>query len=1216
MLLNELISIPEQIHASDFVLKLNEALSKPEQVVEQYVCTDAIAGSLRIGVKLVIQSLGDGRSRSDYLHGSFGSGKSHWMAVLSLLLRRDPALQRNPRLAALANESSELAGRKILMVPYHMIEAKSLQQAILEGYVNRVHTLHPEAPLPAVFRSDALLDNAAKLRAQMGDESFLKVLNTGNHGEEGWGDLAANWTVERLERAWHASALSPESQELVSALTSNLLSSFKRSENNLVSLDDGLAVICQHAKSLGYDGLVLFLDELVLWLVSHSADAGFVRREGELLVKLVESQSSQLRPIPLVSIIARQRDLQNILGDDVAGAQRVNFDEILHHQSGRFGVINLLNADLAQIVQERLLKPKDAASKAKIDEAFSKCQKELKSLTDVLLGEEGNQEQFRDLYPFHPALVDALVNLSEALQRDRTTLRSLQQLLVERRSTLEVGQLIPVGDLWDVISDNDPPASSPLANQFKIARALYESELRPMLYESNGLPKEWNGRTELAAQPEVIRKVRGYECYLKTILLASLVPALKVFSPLNAERLLALNHGNIRSQLPNQELGLISRLLRDWASRNGKIRLLNNDSNNPTVSIHLADVDVDSLLDQVAHEDNDDTRRRTVQEALFNELGMARLIPDLAGWTHQLSWRGVKWPLEVRYQNVRTSTGSTLAPSIDDSGKWLLVIDYPFDDDGFSARDDHAALERLHSNGSGTRTLCWLPEFFNETEKKSLGKLIRIRYLLVNSTRFEQYAVALSPIQRNHAKSILENQKGPLEQALVNAVRRVYGIGETAVQTSHMEQHFRSLRTDFRPLQPARSDLAGAMEDLFSQMLEYDFPNHPKFAVEVDEKRLKSVAEVAEKALMSADRRSIVQDAQARALMRDIAMPLKLGLMHDQYFESQDEWFLPLEKRLRLQGSNNPTVGEVFAWLDGEGSTGLSVLVKKLVVWLFALKSGRGFYSGTMPYPVSSFQLLDQHLVLKEQALVETPVWDVCRLRAQALLGCPAAPLRNAQNQTALASEIRTRLAQASQGVHRDHRTVETFLQCLGLRMQETTRGRILSVAKNIVTLPENRMTEESLLNGFAEVFLDGFSELLLSPLLLPQGGKVATALEQFKLAQLQSLTDRADSFGIEAQVLMKDVKDGIIRGDHEVPVEDFMKRCDVRLQDLIRRVLETKSPAPPQPPLPIPPPQPADKSLSFRLSGDDLEPIRKRVRELYLENPGKKVIVRLEVVD
>jgi hypothetical protein len=37
----------------------------------------------------------------------------------------------------------------------------------------------------------------------------------------------------------------------------------------------------RHAQSLGYDTLVLLLDELILWLASHAADLKFVNREGQ-----------------------------------------------------------------------------------------------------------------------------------------------------------------------------------------------------------------------------------------------------------------------------------------------------------------------------------------------------------------------------------------------------------------------------------------------------------------------------------------------------------------------------------------------------------------------------------------------------------------------------------------------------------------------------------------------------------------------------------------------------------------------------------------------------------------------------------------------------------------------------------------------------------------------------------------------------------------------
>ena len=78
-------------------------------------------------------------------------------------------------------------------------------------------------------------------------------------------------------------------------------------------LDQGLSILSQHARDLGYDGLVLFLDELILWLASRAADLAFVHREDQKLAKLVESQTPD-RPVPVISFVARQRDLRELVG--------------------------------------------------------------------------------------------------------------------------------------------------------------------------------------------------------------------------------------------------------------------------------------------------------------------------------------------------------------------------------------------------------------------------------------------------------------------------------------------------------------------------------------------------------------------------------------------------------------------------------------------------------------------------------------------------------------------------------------------------------------------------------------------------------------------------------------------------------------------------------------------------------------------------------------
>ena len=136
-----------------------------------------------------------------------------------------------------------------------------------------------------------------------------------------------------------------------------------KNTEEFVDLDDGLAVISAHAKEQGYDNVVLFLDELILWLASYAADQIFISREGNKVVKLVESNRAD-RPVPLVSFIARQRDLRDLIGKQVAGAEKLAFSDVLSHHEGRFGVINLEDRNLPAIAAKRILLPKSDATKA------------------------------------------------------------------------------------------------------------------------------------------------------------------------------------------------------------------------------------------------------------------------------------------------------------------------------------------------------------------------------------------------------------------------------------------------------------------------------------------------------------------------------------------------------------------------------------------------------------------------------------------------------------------------------------------------------------------------------------------------------------------------------------------------------------------------------------------------------------------------------------
>jgi predicted ATPase len=87
--LGELFDLPEHVGANDFVLKLTEAIARPEATVKDYVVTDQLRRCFDDALALVKDAIGTGRSTGDYLHGSFGTGKSHFMAMLYLLLSND-----------------------------------------------------------------------------------------------------------------------------------------------------------------------------------------------------------------------------------------------------------------------------------------------------------------------------------------------------------------------------------------------------------------------------------------------------------------------------------------------------------------------------------------------------------------------------------------------------------------------------------------------------------------------------------------------------------------------------------------------------------------------------------------------------------------------------------------------------------------------------------------------------------------------------------------------------------------------------------------------------------------------------------------------------------------------------------------------------------------------------------------------------------------------
>ncbi len=1005
-LLKELINIPEHIDKGQFVLRLTEGVNDPQATVNSYVPTPQLVLCFDDALSFIRGSLQGATSKATYLHGSFGSGKSHFMAILHLILSGDSTARGIPELAATIQKHNPwIAGKKILLVPYHMIGAHDVESGILGGYVDFIRRTHPKAPIPGVYLAEGLFRDAEALRQRMGDAVFFSALGEGPVGDSDFGDVDAGWDATRFESALEADPGSEERSQLISALVGKFFGSYDTQASGrgeaFVSLDKGLSVISRHAQSLGYDALILFLDELILWLASHAADLKFVHQEGQKLAKLVEAQTAD-RPIPIVSFIARQRDLSELIGDSVPGADRLNFGDALKHWEGRFHKITLEDRNLPAIAERRVLKCHSDAARNELDAAFEQTAKIRDAVMTTLLTSDGDREMFRKVYPFSPALVQTLIAVSSVLQRERTALKVMMQLLVDQRDVLVVGDLVPVGDLFDVIAHGDEAFSQDMAIHFNNAKRLYHQKLLPMLEKQHGRRDEVE---KLPANDPKRAAFRNDDRLVKTLLLSALVPEVETLRGLNAERLAALNHGTIKTPIPGREGQEVLRRCRNWAASVGEIRI--GEETNPSISLQLSGVDTEGIIKQAEREDNQGNRIRRVRQMLFEQLGITG--EDEFQQHHEFLWKNTNRSSVVLFKNIRELPDTSLENSED---HWKLVIDFPFDEPGHGPKDDISKLQTFKSaHPEGAKTLCWIPQFFSDDARKDLGLLVILEHILTGE-RFSQYSNHLSPQDRQGAKSLLENQRSVLRQRVQNHLDAAYGLDAItpgSLDTSHqLEQHeqFFSLWDGFDPQPPVAANLGSAMIHLLSQALASEFKAAPDFEAEVKLSNLKKVYTVVSESTQSPDGRVAV-DKTIRSLIRHIANPLMLGEMgHDAtHFVIGHHWRNHFSKKA-AETASTISVGQLRKWIDQPFAMGLSKEAQNLVILLFAEQSNRTFLRHNVPVEGSLTSLPDD-LVLQEQKLPAQSEWDTAVVRAGQFFGEAPSPLLKASTVASLSTAVK-----------------------------------------------------------------------------------------------------------------------------------------------------------------------------------------------------------------
>lgn len=1175
-LIKDLIEIPEKVQRGDFVLNLSSGLAENaiSQTLEQYVVTPQLAKSFEDALSFIKSTVvgNQNRQKGAYLHGSFGSGKSHFMAVLHLLLQGNMQARAINELAPAVSKNDEwLQKTSILLVPYHMIGAPSIEAGILGGYTKYIKKLHPDAPTPGFFLSGRLFQDAKQLRTTMGDQAFFDALNknAASGDDDGWGDLASGWDAVSFDAVLGDQAGQDDKQRLVGDLIGSFFSSFADMANTehggYVDFDEGLRIMTEHAKALGYDAVILFLDELILWLASHLSDQRFIANNIQKVVKLVEA--SEPRALPIASFIARQRDLREFVGDQGTGAEQQALSDSLKYWEGRFHTITLEDRNLPVIAEKRLLKPVSPAAKADIDAAFASMDAKMREeVNTILLTNQGDREMFRSLYPFSPALVQALVALSSALQRERTALKVMLMLLVDQRETLELGNCIPVGDLYDVIGSEAEPFSEIMRLHFENAKSLFERKLVPLLEEEHQVAYV---NIEILPVNDTVRRAFTNDMRLmKTLLLSALVPEVECFKQLTATKLAALNHGTIKSPIPGRETQTVLQKCRKWAGRVGEIKI--SDETNPTIAIQLSGVDTESILEQARIHDNDGARRKLVKDLVFEAFGVKddnQLFIE-----HQWMWRGTRRSVEVMFQNIREiSDFSTFEARGDD---WKVIVDFPFDKDGRSPADDKARIQEFEGTGNTSRTLCWLPYFFSQNAQRDLGTLVTLEYVLKSDDRFSSFSKHLSPVERAQARTLLDNQRSQLRQRTRDYLMGAYGAAEPLAgsldNTTLLESQVYSLEPGFSPQLPVGSNLGRAFEQLLDQALSYQYPDHPEFDAEVKLPDLGKVYEQLRRAIHAANGRIDV-DTPLRPFMRSIAQPLKLGEMHERHFIFKDDWPTQLARELaKDEFAGDPvTVKRLRAAIDQPVPRGLPESVQNLLIMVFAEQGQYAFTLHSGDYDVTLKDMPD-NLVLTKQDLAEPAVWKAGVDNAAAVFGVTVSPLRTANHQNALQKDVLDKV----NGWWSDCEQLVDELKAALNRVNQSPQCKRLQNAEYALTLLKDIKGKE----GADLVAVLAGIKPISSPQALAKSmssaASVTQALQDNNWKLLESVWSGSDA---ESKAIKQQVATALSTDELVTSLASALRQAQADATEIIQRRIQT--PTPPVPPATPPAdPEPSEK--------------------------------------
>lgn len=1130
---------PEDIRAMGFVVKLRESdpgSDEVKQLVDDYVITPAIEKELPRILDDMKQVFDRGEEYGRFIHGSFGSGKSHFMTMLSLLLEgAQPAWKKFRPLLNAHKDSQATKGRDsadheawlakagLLVVRIHMLSVRGkstgFDRAVYEGF-NAALKRRNKA-LFEFLNVDAIFEEVRREAKEYGDIVWKRLEAESIVGGRADFEAIASGSTqarERFARTW----LKYKGRDAADAGIDPRWS-------------DGLSRMAEHAKAQGFGGIVLMIDEFLLWLAEKSGQE-FVQEINNLNV-IVDHNTGQ-RPAPIFVFVARQRNLQEFFPDLVDESK---IHERLDHHAKRFEVTKLQDVELRHIVRGRVLRPKDASAvQAAVSSLAERHQKVLPAL---LAG--ADIDYLRDVYPFHPALIEMLVDVTSLMQRERSALRLLYELLVIHYPKLPLGEFLPVGSAFAAIFPESGVEASKKVDLMQDIHHQYYSRLAPaMLRMAEEQGPDFTGERR-----------RALDQLVKTVLLAEVSPRLKQ-GGLTIERLVQLNAVDVEGEtfrgqvrVAETDLLALSQAVPDLqVAGQGRIAL---------VRFVLGRVSLGEVLGRARSKvDNVAQRFKVFWGALKRALAVEGIRGFEDGGANEgdwdLSWRRTRRRGCVKLGNVREMSYEDFTPP---EGAFKVLVDYPWDEPGHTVDEDRLRATNVRKKQGLLYTVCWLPRHMTPMELGVLTELAAVRYLVSDAGQ-EDLLETLGPQDRSKVLDQAGIRQRTLEGQLDELLREVY--------VHHGE--FFALISDVDGSRP-RETLGDNLEHIATVLMDRRYPQHPTFLVDPKKPDLEALLDWMVQAGETTT--SVSYDDNVGKILKTLGQPLELVNL------GQSKASLRLDSRYIkdvLKQVENDSVSWTPIADHLRETYGFQPLLVDLFLCFLCQRDHRALQElDGDPVEVRIGMPQATRIRLQRGKTVSAADWHRLRDLGNQLLDVPRPPaLRSLQGQDRFAAEVKRRGQEKRTVMQGLHARLVHLGVAQGERLNElgTANTRLSALAQ---TTPDSHKILAELLAAWPEEATDSIRSVVQQAEAMREA--IGELNDHARLNLKAGIQHPA--IGTEARGHLSVLEGRLAASQAQQPLtKDWVLGWNRKAQDLIQRLIEQPQPPSPgpQPPVPAPP--------------------------------------------